>query len=196
MNIFLLFLRRLLSAPLHLKLAFIKCVECVFRRHAYTFIWSFERLFSNPLIMYMRHKQSAQSDKMSQMKCIIFREAILVFRSKLCRQFLSHFKNIALEKKHTRVKQNGSQCCSWPEINFKYFILVTLVFLKIGLPRPLFVYFPVTPKPLTKKFRNFWSGSSLELLVANWKKYPHDFHWQRGYLALAMAVRLGNRGVN
>ena len=152
--------------------------------------------FLDVLLLLLQGPIFMASIKCHKWSVSFFVKLFLFFRSKLCRQFLSHFKNIALEKKHTRVKQNGSQCCSWPEINFKYFILVTLVFLKIGLPRPLFVYFPVTPKPLTKKFRNFWSGSSLELLVANWKKYPHDFHWQRGYLALAMAVRLGNVGVN
>ena len=48
----------------------------------------------------------------------------------------------------------------------------------------------ITPEPLTKSFTTFGLGSSKQLLVANWKKYPHKFHWQRGYLALAMVVRL------
>ena len=42
-----------------------------------------------------------------------------------------------------------------------------------------------------KTFAAFGLGSSLWLLVVNWKKYPCKFHWQRGYLDLAMAVRLG-----
>ena len=42
-----------------------------------------------------------------------------------------------------------------------------------------------------KSFVTFGLGSSLQILVANWKKYPCQFHWQRGFLALAMAVRLG-----
>ena len=50
---------------------------------------------------------------------------------------------------------------------------------------------PATPKPLTKKFCNFCLGSNLQIFVANWKKYLCQFHWQRGFLALAMAVRLG-----
>ena len=41
-----------------------------------------------------------------------------------------------------------------------------------------------------KTFAAFGLGSSLWLLVVNWKKYPCKFHWQRGYLDLAMAVRL------
>ena len=50
---------------------------------------------------------------------------------------------------------------------------------------------PVTPEPLTKKFHDFWSGFQLATKVANWKKYSCQFHWQRGFLALAMAARLG-----
>ena len=42
----------------------------------------------------------------------------------------------------------------------------------------------------------FGLGSSLQLLVANWKKYPRKFHLQRGFLALATVVRLGYIGVN
>ena len=42
-----------------------------------------------------------------------------------------------------------------------------------------------------KTFATFSLGSSLQLLVANLKKYPCKIHWQRGYLGLAMAVRLG-----
>ena len=37
-------------------------------------------------------------------------------------------------------------------------------------------------------------GSNLQILFANWKKYPCQFHWQRGFLALAIAVRLGYVG--
>ena len=44
---------------------------------------------------------------------------------------------------------------------------------------------PVTPEPLTKKFCDFRSG--FQLL----EKYPCQFYWQRGFLALAMAARLG-----
>ena len=53
--------------------------------------------------------------------------------------------------------------------------------------------------PLThwqKSFTTFGLGSSLPLLVANWKRYPRKFHWQRGFLALAPVVRLGLIGVN
>ena len=42
-----------------------------------------------------------------------------------------------------------------------------------------------------KSFATFGPGSSLRHLVANWKKYPSKIHWQKGYLGLAMAVRLG-----
>ena len=52
----------------------------------------------------------------------------------------------------------------------------------------------VTPKPLTKSFATFGPGSSSQLLVANWKKYPCKICWQKGYLALAMADRLGYVG--
>ena len=47
-----------------------------------------------------------------------------------------------------------------------------------------------------KSFATFGLGCSLQLLVANWKKYPRKFHWQRGFLALATVVRLGLIGVN
>ena len=40
-------------------------------------------------------------------------------------------------------------------------------------------------------FATFGLGSSSWLLVANWKKYPREFHWQRSFLVLATAVRLG-----
>ena len=42
-----------------------------------------------------------------------------------------------------------------------------------------------------KTLATFGLGSNLQLLVANWKKFPCECHWQRGYLALAMANRLG-----
>ena len=47
------------------------------------------------------------------------------------------------------------------------------------------------PSHWQKSFVTFGLGSSLPLLVANQKKYPCKFHWQRGFLALAMEVRLG-----
>ena len=47
-----------------------------------------------------------------------------------------------------------------------------------------------------KSFVTFGLGSSSQILVANWKKYPCQFHWQRGFLALAMAARLGLIGIN
>ena len=42
-----------------------------------------------------------------------------------------------------------------------------------------------------KSFATFGLGSTSWILVTNWKKYPCQFHWQRGFLALAMVVRLG-----
>ena len=47
-----------------------------------------------------------------------------------------------------------------------------------------------------KSFMTFGLGSSSQHLVANWKKYPHKFHWQRDYLALAMVVRLDRSKLN
>ena len=32
-----------------------------------------------------------------------------------------------------------------------------------------------------KSFMTYGLGSSLQILVANWKKYPCQFHWQRGF---------------
>ena len=34
---------------------------------------------------------------------------------------------------------------------------------------------PVTPEPVTKSFATFGLGSSLQLLVANWKNIPASF---------------------
>ena len=47
-----------------------------------------------------------------------------------------------------------------------------------------------------KSFTTFGLGSNLWILVTNWKKYPCQIHWQRGFLALAMAVNFGLIGVN
>ena len=55
----------------------------------------------------------------------------------------------------------------------------------------VFCYIPVSPVSLTAPTRDFRSRFKCQILVANWKKYPCQFHWQRGFLALAMAVRLG-----
>ena len=52
--------------------------------------------------------------------------------------------------------------------------------------------YPVTQKSLA----TFGLGSSLRILVTNWKKYPCQFHWQRGFLALAMAVRFDRSKLN
>ena len=37
------------------------------------------------------------------------------------------------------------------------------------------------PSHWQKSFTTFSLGSSLWLLVTNWKKYPWQFHWQRGF---------------
>ena len=52
------------------------------------------------------------------------------------------------------------------------------------------------PSHWQKSFMSFSLGSSSWLLVANWKKYPHEFHWQRSFLALATAVRLERSKLN
>ena len=96
--------------------------------------------FLDVLLLLLQGPIFMASIKCHKWSVSFFVKLFLFFRSKLCRQFLSHFKNIALEKKHTRVKQNGSQCCSWPEINFKYFILVTLVFFKKMAYHGLFLF--------------------------------------------------------
>ena len=57
-------------------------------------------------------------------------------------------------------------------------------------PGKLLINFVPSKIHWQKTFATFGLGSSLQLLVANWKKYPCEFHWQRGYLALAMVVRL------
>ena len=62
----------------------------------------------------------------------------------------------------------------------------TVVALHIGYIKRLFLLSP--PSHWQKSFAT--PVCVLQLLVANWKKYSHKFHWQRGFLALATAVRL------
>ena len=51
------------------------------------------------------------------------------------------------------------------------------------------MFFNVSPEICWQKtFMTFSLGSSLQLLVVNWKKFPCKFKWQRGYLDLATAV--------
>ena len=42
---------------------------------------------------------------------------------------------------------------------------------------------PVTPSHWQKSFATFSLGSNSQILVANWKKYPCQFHWQRGFFS-------------
>ena len=48
---------------------------------------------------------------------------------------------------------------------------------------------PVSPVSLTAPTRDFQSQFKRRILVANWKKFPRQFHWQRGFLALAIASK-------
>ena len=48
-----------------------------------------------------------------------------------------------------------------------------------------------TPSHWQKSFATFGLGSSSQILVPNWKKYPCQFHWQRGFLACAKWSRFG-----
>ena len=58
-----------------------------------------------------------------------------------------------------------------------YVSSMTTLAMKHG--RPNWILSP--PSHWQKSFATF----------ANWKKYPCQYHWQRGFLALAMAARLG-----
>ena len=55
---------------------------------------------------------------------------------------------------------------------------------------------PCQPQATDKKFCDFWSGFQFATFSHELEKYPRKFHQQRGFLALAMAVRLGSIGVN